>query len=174
MHWNRLREQGWVLGYQNIRPSNGAKYGGPGWNLLYERKEISLFLPLSFVRAKIFRSSLQPHRIKSKIFTSYDRNLFVVLPPPRRRINKYLHGRKGKNLGPLTPLPRESRDQRSGNLRDNFSPRAILLWHVRAECRATEQEVILRGETSRKNFFIKATVFEKIEFESLSAILEFN
>lgn len=44
--WNGLREQGSVLGYQNIRPNNGAKYVAR-WNLWYERKELSLLLPLS-------------------------------------------------------------------------------------------------------------------------------
>lgn len=45
--WNGLREQGSVLGYQNIRPNNGAKYVAR-WNLWYERKELSLLflLPL--------------------------------------------------------------------------------------------------------------------------------
>ena len=71
--WNGLREQGSVLGYQNIRPNNGAKYVAR-WNLWYERKELSLSLSLS--------------RAKSRIFTRHDRNFFVVdeykflFPPP--------------------------------------------------------------------------------------------
>lgn len=46
--WNGLREQGSVLGYQNIRPNNGAKYVAR-WNLWYERKELSLPSSLLFL-----------------------------------------------------------------------------------------------------------------------------
>ena len=81
--WNGLREQGSVLGYQNIRPNNGAKYVAR-WNLWYERKELSLpspllsLLPLSSSNAveQNFSVSLPPSpSLSLSLFPSLVRNL---------------------------------------------------------------------------------------------------
>lgn len=132
--WNGLREQGSVLGYQNIRPNNGAKYVAR-WNLWYERKELSLpssllfLLPLSPSNAveqnfSVFLSfSLSPpplSRAKSRIFTRHDRNFFVVdeykflflpLPSPSIETRKI-----SMSLLCAVPLPSESIGRSTGTI----------------------------------------------------------